>query len=31
MITQNGEAGALIGGEGLVVDRPQTRRALLGK
>jgi hypothetical protein len=30
MITQNGEAGALIGGEGLVIDRPQTRRGLLG-
>jgi hypothetical protein len=31
MITQNGEAGALIGGEGLVIDQPQTRRALLGQ
>jgi spore germination protein GerM len=31
MITQNGEAGALIGGEGLVIDRPQTRRGLLGE
>lgn len=31
MITQNGEAGALIGGEGLVIDHPQTRRALLGE
>jgi spore germination protein GerM len=30
MITQNGEAGALIGGEGLVIDHPQTRRDLLG-
>jgi hypothetical protein len=30
MITQNGERGALIGGEGLIVDRPQTRRGLLG-
>jgi spore germination protein GerM len=31
MITQNGEAGALIGGEGLVIDHPQTRRQLLGE
>ena len=31
MITQNGEAGALIGGEGLVIDHPQTRRGLLGE
>jgi hypothetical protein len=29
MITQNGEAGAIIGGEGLVIDHPQTRRDLL--
>ena len=31
MITQNGEAGAIIGGEGLVIDRPQSRRELLGE
>ncbi len=31
MITQNGEPGSVIGGEGLVVDRPQTRRGLLGE
>ena len=31
MITQNGEPGALIGGEGLVIDTPQTRRGLLGE
>ena len=31
MITQNGEAGAVIGGEGLVIDHPQTRRELLGE
>lgn len=30
-ITQNGEAGAIIGGEGLVIDRPQTRSGLLGE
>jgi spore germination protein GerM len=30
LITQNGERGAVIGGEGLIVDRPQTRRGLLG-
>jgi hypothetical protein len=29
LITQNGE-GAVIGGEGLVIDRPQTRLGLLG-
>jgi hypothetical protein len=31
MITQNGEAGAIIGGESLVIDHPQTRRQLLGE
>jgi len=30
LITQNGGLQAIIGGEGLVVDRPQTRRGLLG-
>ena len=30
LITQNGGLEAVIGGEGLVVDRPQTRRGLLG-
>ncbi len=30
LITQNGERGAVIGGEGLTIDRPQTRRGLLG-
>ena len=30
LITQNGGREAVIGGEGLVVDRPQTRRGLLG-
>lgn len=29
LITQNGER-AVIGGEGLIIDRPQTRRGLLG-
>lgn len=31
MITQNGETGALIGGEGLVIDHPQTRPEILGE
>lgn len=30
LITQNGERGAVFGGEGLIIDRPQTRRGLLG-
>jgi len=29
LITQNGGLRAVIGGEGLIVDRPQTRRGLL--
>lgn len=31
LITHNGGAGAIIGGEGLIIDRPQTRRELLGE
>jgi spore germination protein GerM len=30
LITQNGARVAVIGGEGLIIDRPQTRRGLLG-
>lgn len=30
LITQNGGRTAVIGGEGLIVDQPQTRRGLLG-
>lgn len=31
MVTQNGQAGAIIGGEGLVIDQPQTRAGLRGE
>ncbi len=30
LITQNGGSGAVIGGEGLIVDRPRTRLGVLG-